>query len=174
MSAVAGEPGQPREVAATAVRSGETLADRLALRELVEAYAFAVDRRDEGWFRSLWLPGARLTTHDGDGPPQTDLQGVDAIARVTTLIGRFALTLHVVANHLCRIDGDRATGEAYCIGHHLTPTGDGRHDDLIMGIRYLDRYGRDGSGAWRFARREVRKQWTRHETVDGHPPGAPA
>jgi SnoaL-like domain len=152
------------------------LADRLALRELVDAYALAVDQRDEGWFRSLWLPDARLTTHQGDGAPQTDLQGVEAIAQVTTMIQRFALTLHLVANHVCRIGdgGDRATGEAYCIGHHLTPTGDGHHDDLVMAIRYVDRYQRDGSGAWRFARREVRKQWTRHETVDGHPPGAQA
>jgi hypothetical protein len=153
------------------------LADRVALRELVDAYALAVDRRDEAWFRSLWLPDARLTTHQGDGPPQTDMRGVDAIARVTTIISRFVLTLHLVANHVCRIaddgDPDHATGEAYCIGHHLTPTDDGRHDDLVMGIRYLDRYQRDGTGAWRFARREVRKQWTRHETVDGHPPQRP-
>lgn len=149
-----------------------TLADRLALRELVDAYAFAVDQRDEAWFRSLWLPDARLTVHNGDGPPQSDLQGVEAIATVTTMIQRFALTLHLVANHMGRLDpgGGAATGEAYCIGHHLTPTTDGRHDDLVMGIRYLDRYRRDETGAWRFARREVRKQWTRHQTVDGHPP----
>jgi SnoaL-like domain len=147
--------------------------DRLALRELVDTYALAVDRRDEGWFRSLWLPEARLTTHEGDGAAQTDLRGVDAIARVTTIISRFALTLHLVANHLCRVDGaaGRATGEAYCVAHHLTPTDGGRHDDLVMGIRYLDRYQRDDGGAWRFARREVRKQWTRHEAVEGYPAG---
>jgi hypothetical protein len=158
------------------------LGDRLALRELVDAYAMAVDRRDEAWFRSLWLPDARLTTHAGDGPPQGDMQGVDAIARVTTLIQRFPLTLHVVANHLCRVDPDApddqppaaAVGEAYCVGHHLTPTDDGRHDDYVMAIRYIDRYGRDGGGAWRFATREVRRQWTRHETVDGHLPGGTA
>ena len=141
----------------------------------------AVDRRDEAWFRSLWLPDARLTTHAGDGPPEGDMQGVDAIARVTTLISRFPLTLHVVANHLCWPDAglpgdpgtgiDAAAGEAYCVGHHLTTTDDGRHDDYIMAIRYLDRYGRDHDGAGRFARREVRRQWTRHETVDGHLPG---
>jgi hypothetical protein len=156
------------------------LDDRLALRELVDAYAMAVDQRDEAWFRSLWLPDARLTTHAGDGPPQGDMQGVDAIARVTTLIARYPLTLHVVANHLCRLDGDgtgaddRAVGEAYCIGHHLTPTDDGRHDDYVMAIRYIDRYGRDDGGAWRFATREVRRQWTRHETVDAHLPGETA
>jgi hypothetical protein len=85
--------------------------------------------------------------------------------------------LHVVANHQCRLDGDaadRAVGEAYCIGHHLTPADDGRHDDYVMAIRYIDRYGRDDGGSWRFARREVRRQFTRTETVDGHPPGETA
>jgi hypothetical protein len=147
------------------------LEDRLALRELVDAYAMAVDRRDEAWFRSLWLPDARLTTHFGDGPPEGDMQGIEAIARVTTLIARFPLTLHLVANHLCWPDGDAVTGEAYSVAHHLTPTDDGRHDDYVMAIRYLDRYRRDEAGTWRFARREVRRQWTRHETVDGHLPG---
>jgi hypothetical protein len=151
------------------------LEDRLALRELVDAYAMAVDQRDETWFRSLWLPDARLTTHAGAGPAESDLDGIDAIARIPSMIARYPLTLHVVANHLCRLDGDGdgagATGEAYCIGHHLTPTDDGRHDDYVMAIRYIDRYGRDDGGAWRFARREVRRQFTRTESVDGHPPG---
>ena len=148
--------------------------DRLALRDLVDAYAMAVDRRDEPAFRALWTPDARLTTHAGDGPPQGDFAGVDAIARVITIIQRYELTFHLVANHVVDPgpgrDGRTATGEAYCIGHHLTPTGDGRHDDYVMGIRYLDRYARDDAGTWRFAAREVRRQWTRHETVDGYPP----
>lgn len=137
----------------------------------------AVDRRDEAWFRSLWLPDARLTTHAGDGPPEGDMQGVDAIARVTTLIARFPLTLHLVPNHLCRPDPDvpddpaAAAGEAYCVAHHLTPTDDGRDDDYVMAIRYLDRYRRDATGTWRFARREVRRQWTHHVAVDGNLPG---
>ncbi|HEY8546168.1 MAG TPA: nuclear transport factor 2 family protein [Acidimicrobiales bacterium] len=160
--------------------------DRLALRELVDVYASAVDRRDEAAFRSLWLPDARLTTHAGDGPPEGDHRGVDEIARVITILRRrYVLTFHLVGNHVCRLDdtpgdgggadtaADTATGEAACVGHHLTPTGDGRYDDHVMGIRYLDRYARDATGRWRFARREVRRQWTRHDTVDGFPtPGA--
>ena len=154
---------------------GIPIGDRLALRDLVDAYALAVDRRDEPAFRALWTPDARLTTHAGDGPPEGDFSGVDAIARITTLIQRYALTFHLVANHVVRPGpGPTATGEAYCIGHHLTPTDDGRHDDYVMGIRYIDRYARDADGGWRFAGREVRRQWTTHETVDGHPsPGAP-
>ena len=152
---------------------GIPIADRLALRDLVDAYASAVDRRDEPAFRALWAPDARLTTHAGDGPAEGDFHGVDEIARVITIIQRYVLTFHLVANHVVDADGHTATGEAYCIGHHLTPTDDGRHDDYVMGIRYLDRYARDDAGAWRFAAREVRRQWTRHDTVDGYPsPGA--
>jgi hypothetical protein len=151
------------------------LTDRLELRELVDAYAFAADRGDGDWFRSLWLPDARLTIHDGDGPARSTLDGVDVIAEVPSRLSRYLVTLHLVANHMGWADPDSggraATGEAYCLAHHVSAAesdGDGEdreHDDYVMAIRYVDRYGRDGDGRWRFATREVRREWTRHEPV---------
>jgi hypothetical protein len=159
----------------------------LELRDLVDAYALAADRGDADWFRSLWLPGARLTVHDADGPARSTLDGVDVIAEVPGRLSRYVVTLHIVANHMCWADpdshGEAATGEAYCLAHHVSAPssnsdgddegeggGDGagearEHDDHVMAIRYVDRYGRDGDGRWRFATREVRRQWTRHEPV---------
>ena len=147
----------------------DDLRDRLALRALVEAYAFAVDRRDEAAFRALWTDDAVLTTHVADGPAVTEKRGVDAIAAVTTLIARHEATLHVVANHEVVLDGDDATGEADALAHHLSPGGDGTHVDLEMGIRYRDAYRRGADGTWRFARRRVHKQWTRRVTVQRDP-----
>jgi hypothetical protein len=159
------------------------LADRLELRELVDAYAMAADHGDGDWFRTLWLPDARLTVHEGGSPAEATFTGLDALARIPALLGRYALTLHVVANHLCRTDpesdGGAATGEAYCLAHHVSaPPSEaevdaeaeaeddrGEQDDYVMAIRYVDRYGRDGDGRWRFATREVRRQWTKHEPV---------
>jgi hypothetical protein len=156
---------------------GLGIGDRLELRALVDAYALAADRKDAAWFRSLWLPDAKLTIHDGDGPARSTVEG-EALGGVTVQLARYALSLHVVANHVCWADeGDddrtaTATGEAYCLAHHLTPIGGGaaddaggEHDDYVMAIRYIDRYGRDGDGAWRFANRQVRRQWTAHEKV---------
>jgi hypothetical protein len=156
----------------------------LELRDLVDAYAFAADRGDGDWFRSLWLPDARLTIHDGDGPARSTLDGADAIAQVPGRLARYVVTLHVVANQMCWADPDgegrAATGEAYCLAHHVSaPEGGGagaghdEHDDYVMAIRYVDRYGRNGAGRWRFATREVRRQWTRHEPVRSRAGGPP-
>jgi hypothetical protein len=47
---------------------------------------------------------------------------------------------------------------------------DGRDvDDLVMGIRYLDRFERRG-GEWRIARREVRYEWQRLDPLDPREP----
>lgn len=145
--------------------------DQAALRELIESYAFAVDHRDRDWFVSLWTPDARLTVHQGDGPPTSDMRGHEALGEVTTKIAVFPLTLHVVSNHRCVEHDGVVTGEAYCIAHHLRPTDEG-HDDLVMGIRYLDRYRREASGRWYFEERQCRKQWERHEAVRGYLPSA--
>ena len=43
---------------------------------------------------------------------------------------------------------------------------DGRDiDDLVMGIRYLDRF-EQREGEWRIARRELRYEWQRLDALD--------
>lgn len=165
------------DVAGPADDGGLTAGDRAALRQLVEAYAFAVDQRDGDWFVSLWTPDARLTVHQGGGPPVSEMQGLDALRTVTAKLTRFQLTHHLVANHRAVERGGVVTGEAYCEAHHLLPL-DGHdnlvsHDDLVMGIRYFDRYHRDPDGGWLIAERQCRKLWERHDRVQGHPSPGP-
>ena len=54
--------------------------------------------------------------------------------------------------------GDRATGESYCIAHHLTLEGEKR-TLMVASIRYLDQFVKlDGS--WLFAERKLMVDWT--------------
>ena len=56
------------------------------------------------------------------------------------------------------MDGDRATGESYCIAHHLTLEGEKR-TLMVASIRYLDQFVKlDGS--WLFAERKLMVDWT--------------
>ena len=147
--------------------------DRVALRALVDGYALAVDARSEPRFRALWTDDARLSVHEADGPASTTFDGVDQIAGVIRAIARYRQTLHVVGAHVVDIHGDEATGEASCIAHHLVGAPEGGWHDLVMAIRYVDRYARQPDGSWRFRQRECRKRWTSRWPVEEHWEPAP-
>ena len=132
--------------------------DRLALRDLVEAYARAADTRDATLVRACFVDGGTLTVHWLGRDPSTMVMPDDA-ERIPQGLARYDRTMHFVGNHHAVIDGDHATGEAYCFAHHVTGT-----DDHVMAIRYEDTYRRD-AGTWRFAERHLRLEWTQDTTV---------
>ena len=150
------------------------LEDRVALRELVEAYGMAVDALDVEWFNSLWTPDAVLALHDATG--ETRRWTGDEIAGIVAGVGRYLRTLHFVGNHRAHVEGAIVSGHTYCFAHHLVAATDGREEharDRVLAIRYDDRYARadpdadaDAQPAWRFARRDVRMLWRAHHDVE--------
>ena len=82
------------------------VADRLAIQDLVDGYADAADRRDPVAFAALFLPDATLTIVR-DGAEPSVHTGREQLARIPEMLGRYPLTLHVVTNHHCTIDGGR-------------------------------------------------------------------
>lgn len=139
-----------------------TVADRLALHDLVVAYASMADRRDATGFTDLFLPDATLTARRGDGEPAV-YQGAARLAEIPERLTRYDQTFHVVTNDNAEVDGDRATGEASCQAHHLTRDIDDV-TDLVLTIRYADTYQRTPAG-WRFATRDVHIIWTTEQPV---------
>lgn len=63
------------------------------------------------------------------------------------------------------LDGNHATGESYCIAHHLYTEGDERKVMLAF-LRYGDTFTKI-DGAWLFAERDLYVAWT--ETRASHP-----
>ena len=55
------------------------------------------------------------------------------------------------------LDGDRATGEAYCLAHHVTVKGEKR-SLMLASLRYLDTFVKT-EGAWLFAERLLYVDW---------------
>ncbi len=70
-----------------------------------------------------------------------------------------AATMHFNGPSTVSLDGDRATGESYCLAHHLSVGDDGQRTMMIASIRYLDGFVRQG-GQWLFAERRLMVNWT--------------
>jgi len=142
------------------------LADRLALRALGEQYAWAVDRRDPDALLAVFHPDGALVLLDQADPTivTATRRGHDELADITKLIARYDKTFHFVGTARYEVDGDRATGEVYCLAHHLTSN---RHGgtDFVMLIRYQDTYSRR-DGIWAFDERRLITDWTETRTAN--------
>ena len=57
--------------------------------------------------------------------------------------------MHFNGQSTVTLDGDEATGETYCIAHHVF-SADGARQIMLAYLRYIDTYVKR-SGAWLFA-----------------------
>ena len=137
-----------------------TLSDVDDLRVLAATYARAVDRRDGALLASVFTPDATLEVYDPStsaAPTGVRRSGAE-IAAIADAIARFDRTFHFVGQSSYDVDGDRAGGEVYCMAHHLSRSSDG-DTDMVMFIRYDDRYERGSDGRWHITRRRVLVDW---------------
>ena len=140
--------------------SPEETADRLAIRELVEAYAHCADRRDAKGQMSLFTAGTHFVVYMNakDPTPSQELHSREALAPVFADLNQYATTMHFVGQStIFSLNGDRAIGEAYCIAHHLTVEGEKR-GLMVAYLRYLDTFAKI-DGAWLFAERLLYVDW---------------
>ena len=135
-------------------------ADRLEIRELIDAYAHCADRRDAEGQMDLFTTASEFQVFmDSRSPePSYVLHGRDALAPVFADLNQYQATTHFNGQSTVRLNGDTATGESYCIAHHLTVSGDER-TLMLASIRYLDDFAKV-DGKWRFARRKLMVDWT--------------
>jgi hypothetical protein len=139
----------------------QELSDRAELRDLVQAYAHNVDRRQHDATAALFSEDSHFLIHDGDPashPVRWESHGRADIGQRLRGVDRYAVTTHFLGQHSVVIDGDDATGETYCLAHHVTEEEHGR-TMMIMSIRYLDRYVRTSDG-WRFETRRLAADWS--------------
>ena len=142
-------------------------ADRLAIRELVDAYAHCADRRDGEGQKALFTEETHFVVYmEGQGSAPTQvLDGRETLTPVFDDLNRYQATMHFNGQSTISLDGDRATGESYCIAHHLF-TEDGERKLMVAWLRYGDTFVKL-DGAWLFAERNLYVDWT--ETRTSHP-----
>jgi hypothetical protein len=136
------------------------MADRVAIRELVDAYARCADRRDADGQKALFTEDTRFVVYmDGDGTePTQELTGREALTPVFDNLNTYEATTHFNGQSTIALDGHRATGESYCLAHHLYAQ-DGERKLMIASLRYHDTFVKLDS-VWRFAERRLIVDWT--------------
>ena len=135
-------------------------ADRLAIRELVEAYAHCADRRDAKGQMALFTEDTHFVVYMNakDPNPSQELHSRAALAPVFDDLNKYAATMHFVGQStVLSLTGDRATGEAYTLAHHLTVDGEKR-GLMIAALRYGDTFAKK-DGTWLFAERMLYVDW---------------
>ena len=142
-------------------------ADRLAIRELFDAYAHCADRRDANGQKALFTTDTRFAVYmSGPGTePTYVLDGREALTPVFDDLNQYEATTHFNGQQTVVLDGDRATGESYTIAHHLS-TKNGQRQIMIASLRYDDIFVKIG-GAWLFAERNLILDWS--ETRPSNP-----
>ena len=136
--------------------SPEEAADRLAIRELVEAYAHCADRREAKGQMSLFTADTHFVVFmNAKNPkPSMELRTREALAPVFADLNKYDATTHFVGQStIFTLTADRATGEAYCLAHHVTVDG-GKGRLMIASLRYLDTFAKVDA-AWLFAERRA-------------------
>src|SRR4026209_2394442 len=135
-------------------------ADRLALRELFDAYAGCADRRDAEGQKALFTYDTRFAVYmEGEGSePTYVLEGREALTPVFADLNRYEVTTHFNGQSTVTIDGDHATGESYTIAHHVFSE-NGDRKIMIASLRYLDTLVKIAR-RWFFAERKLILDWS--------------
>ncbi len=119
------------------------------------------DRREPGRQAALFTPDGRVTVYMGEPETSEPVQVVSGRAELEAAfdaLRSYEATTHFNGQHTVTVDGDRATGETYCLAYHLW-TSSGQRTLMIMSIRYLDAFVRQ-DGRWLFAERQLITDWT--------------
>jgi SnoaL-like domain len=135
-------------------------ADRLAIRELVEAYAHFADRRDAKGQMTLFTRNTHFVVFmDAKDPkPSQELHSREQLAPVFADLNKYAATMHFLGQTtILTLTGDRGTGETYCMPHHLTIEG-GKRQLMTAALRYYDTFVKV-DGEWLFAERLLYVDW---------------
>jgi hypothetical protein len=135
-------------------------ADRLAIRELVEAYAHCADRRDAQGQMALFTADTHFVVYMNakDPNPSQELHSREALAPVFADLNKYAVTTHFVGQStIFALAPGRATGEVYCLAHHVTAA-DGKRRLMVASLRYDDTYVKLAD-TWLFAERLLYVDW---------------
>lgn len=141
--------------------------DREAIRDVLSAYAHAVDRRRWDLMARLFHPDAQFAF----GPVQGGWR--DFVVQARSIIDACVATHHQLGQVLIVPDGDGALAETYMTAMHIVPAGypipevfpdRGEDYSAVIAGRYVDALVRM-DGGWRIMRRTGIYDWREFRTI---------
>jgi ketosteroid isomerase-like protein len=135
------------------------LEDRLAIRELIDQYAYCADTRDAQGQMALFTEDTHFVVYmdsKSEKPTQVINKRADLFP-VFDNLNSYNATMHFNGQSTVLLSGDNATGTTYCMAHHLTIE-DGKQKFMIAAIRYHDTFVKQ-SNQWLFAERKLLVDW---------------
>jgi hypothetical protein len=136
------------------------MADRIAIRELVEAYAHCADRREAKGQMGLFTEDTHFVVYmDAKDPtPSQEFRSRDALAPVFADLNQYQATTHFVGQStIFTLTQDKASGEAYCLAHHVSVK-NGKRRIMVASLRYQDTFVKVDR-KWLFAERLLYVDW---------------
>ena len=133
--------------------------DRLAIRELVDNYAFCADTRDAQGQMALFTEDTNFEVYydPKSGKPSQVVSSRADLFPVFDNLNTYKTTMHFNGQSSVKLNGNKATGVAYCIAHHLTIE-DSKQKLMVAAIKYHDIYVKQ-NGKWLFAERKLMVDW---------------
>ncbi|WP_289058396.1 nuclear transport factor 2 family protein [uncultured Flavobacterium sp.] len=134
-------------------------ADRLAIRELVDQYAFCADTRDAKGQMALFTEDTHFVVFmDAKAAEPTMVINKRAdLFPVFDNLNTYRATMHFNGQNSVQLNGDTATGVTYCVAHHQAFEGDVQKL-MIAHIKYHDRFVKQHE-KWFFAERKLMVDW---------------
>ena len=141
----------------------QELADKAAIRELVDRYSILADQKQaqkqaDMFSKSAVLETYRRTPEAEKGQLMSKLEGPANIGQAfEKFLKNFETVYHFNGQSVVELNGDKATGIAYCTVN-LVRNANGKRTMQNIGIHYYDEYVRE-NGKWLFARRTTIFDW---------------
>ena len=134
--------------------------DKMAIRNLVDQYAYCADARDAQGQMALFTEDASFIVFMDakSAEPSQVINNRADLFPVFDNLNTYRVTMHFNGQStVLELNDDTATGIAYCIAHHQTIE-DGVQTLMIANIKYHDRFVKQ-NGKWLFAGRKLMVDW---------------
>jgi len=138
----------------------QELEDRLAIRKLVDSYAYCADTRDAQGQMALFTEDTHFVVYmdsKSSVPTQTVNKREDLFP-VFDNLNTYKTTMHFIGQStILQLEEEKATGITYCVAHHLTVE-DNVQKLMVASIKYHDSFVKQ-NGRWLFSERKLLVDW---------------
>ncbi|GEM_PF-424773 len=141
------------------------VADRIALKNLVDRFSVAADYKDTEAQKLMFTEDATVNSYSGDNLISSYKGREDIGTAFANFLDNFDTVFHINGQQTVDLNGDTATGTAYCQVVLIGPNSDGQRVMTTQGVRYTDTY-KKVNGEWLISERSSNFMWTDTKVVE--------